>query len=93
MRDRRRAVQLADSSLPAGSCTFFFKNTDMWNARVGANTQPADATDFKKIITELNDPNNGVWGMGAVVTGIGAANMGVLGVRHDVWRAECLGHG
>ncbi len=59
--------------------TFFFKNTDMWNAKVGANTQPADATDFKKIITELNDPNNGAWGMGAVVNGIGAANMGVLG--------------
>ncbi len=63
--------------LPA--LTFFFKNTDMWNARVGANTQPADATDFKKIIAELNDPNDGVWGMGAVVNGIGAANMGVLG--------------
>lgn len=63
--------------LPA--LTFFFKNTDMWNARVGANTQPADAPDFKKIIAELNDPNDGVWGMGAVVNGIGAANMGVLG--------------
>jgi putative aldouronate transport system substrate-binding protein len=59
--------------------TFFFKNTDMWTAKVGANTQPADATDFKKIITELNDPNNGAWGMGAVVNGIGAANMGILG--------------
>jgi putative aldouronate transport system substrate-binding protein len=59
--------------------SFFFKNTDMWNAKVGADTQPANADDFKRIITELNDPNGGVWGMGAVVTGIGAANMGILG--------------
>ena len=59
--------------------SYFFKNTDMWNAKVGADTQPQSADDWKKIIAELNDPNNGVWGLGAVVNGIGAANMGILG--------------
>jgi putative aldouronate transport system substrate-binding protein len=62
-----------------GGLSYFFKNTDMWNEKIGANTNPKDAADLRKIITELNDPNNGVWGMGAVVNGIGAANMGIAG--------------
>src|SRR6185437_671508 len=40
---------------------YFFKNTDMWNAKVGADTVPKSSDDLKRIITELNDPNNGVW--------------------------------
>ena len=59
--------------------SYFFKNTDMYNAKIGADTVPKDAADLKRIITELNSPNTGVWGLGAVVTGIGAANMGILG--------------
>jgi putative aldouronate transport system substrate-binding protein len=59
--------------------SFFFKNTDMWAAKVGADTVPKDAADLKRIVTELNDPSNGVWGMGAVVNGTGAPNMGILG--------------
>ena len=59
--------------------SYFFKNTDMWNQKIGADTTPKDAQDFKKIITELNDPSNGVWGLGAVVNGIGSPNMGISG--------------
>ena len=59
--------------------SFFFKNTDMWNEKIGADTAPKDAADFKRIITQLNDPNNGVWGLGAVVNGIGSPNMGISG--------------
>jgi putative aldouronate transport system substrate-binding protein len=59
--------------------SYFFKNTDMWNEKIGADTAPKDAADFKRIITELNDPNNGVWGLGAVVNGIGSPNMGISG--------------
>jgi putative aldouronate transport system substrate-binding protein len=68
----------------------------MWNQKVGADTVPKDAADFKKIITELNDPNNGVWGMGAVVNGIGAPNMGVLGYASlfgapNIWGLDSSG--
>jgi putative aldouronate transport system substrate-binding protein len=56
--------------------SYFFKNTDMWNQKVGADTTPKSADDLKKMVTELNDPNNGVWGMGATITG---RNMGILG--------------
>jgi putative aldouronate transport system substrate-binding protein len=59
--------------------SYFFKNTDMWNEKIGADTTPKDAADFKRIITQLNDPNNGVWGLGAVVNGIGSPNMGISG--------------
>ena len=55
--------------------SYFFKNTDMWNEKVGANTVPKNADDLKKIVTELNDPNNGVWGMGVSV----ALRMGITG--------------
>jgi putative aldouronate transport system substrate-binding protein len=49
--------------------SYFFKNTDMWNEKVGADTTPKSADDLKRIVTQLNDPNNGVWGMGASVAG------------------------
>ena len=51
----------------------------MWNAKIGADTSPRDATDLKKIFTELNDPSNGVWALGGVVSGVGGANLGIGG--------------
>jgi putative aldouronate transport system substrate-binding protein len=48
-----------------GGLNYFFKNTDMWNQKVGASTVPKDAAELKKIVAELNDPQGGVWGMGA----------------------------
>ncbi len=51
----------------------------MWYQKVGTDTLPKDAADLKRIITQLNDPNNGVWGLGAVVNGIGSPNMGISG--------------
>lgn len=63
--------------LPALS--YFFKNTDVWNQKIGADTVPKDAADFKRIITQLNDPQKGMWGLGAVVNGIGSPNMGISG--------------
>jgi putative aldouronate transport system substrate-binding protein len=59
-----------------GGLSYFFKNTDMWNQKVGASTVPKDAADLKKIIAELNDPNNGVWGFGGQLT---ARFMGIPG--------------
>jgi putative aldouronate transport system substrate-binding protein len=59
-----------------GGLSYFFKNTDMWNQKIGATTVPKTADDLKKMVTELNDPNNSVWGLGASVTGL---NMGITG--------------
>jgi putative aldouronate transport system substrate-binding protein len=41
----------------------------MWNQKLGADTAPKNADDLKKMVAELNDPDNGVWGMGAQLTG------------------------
>ena len=59
----------------SAALNYFFKNTDMWNQKIGADTAPKDAADLKKIITELNDPSNDVWGFGAQITG----RSGILG--------------
>ena len=55
--------------------SYFFKNTDMWNKKIGANVAPKDATDLKKILTELNDPKNNVYAIGNQLN----QNVGVLG--------------
>jgi putative aldouronate transport system substrate-binding protein len=62
--------------LPA-SGTYFFKNLEMWNQRVGENVAPRDATDLKKIMQQLNDPNNSVWAIGN--NSGGTFNLGLSG--------------
>jgi putative aldouronate transport system substrate-binding protein len=76
-----------------GGLYYFFKNTDMWNQKVGANTVPKDAADLKKIIAQLNDPNGGVWGFGGQLT---ARFMGILGFAQmfgapNVWGLDASG--
>jgi putative aldouronate transport system substrate-binding protein len=62
--------------LPA-SGTFFFKNVEMWNQQVGENVAPRDATDLKKIMQQLNNPNASLWAIGNN-TG-GTINLGLSG--------------
>ena len=35
---------------------WFFRNTDIWDAEIGADVVPKDAADFKKILQQLNRP-------------------------------------
>ncbi len=44
--------------------TYFFKNTDMWDAKVGKDVVPKSADDLKKMMQQLNDPKGGVWAIG-----------------------------
>jgi putative aldouronate transport system substrate-binding protein len=60
--------------LPA-SGTYFFKNLEMWKAKIGENVAPRDAADLKKIMQELNDPSAGVWAIGN--TSGGTFNLGL----------------
>ncbi|MGH2520441.1 MAG: hypothetical protein ACRDF8_11590, partial [Chloroflexota bacterium] len=46
--------------------SYFFKNTDVWDAKIGKDVVPKDATDLKKIMTQLNDPKGGQWAIGNV---------------------------
>ncbi|HEU0167957.1 MAG TPA: hypothetical protein VFS62_09290, partial [Chloroflexota bacterium] len=72
--------------------TYFFKNTDMWAQKVGADTVPKDATDLKKIMQQLNDPKGGAYAIGnqlSVNLGIGGYNMMFGGP--NVWGMDSSG--
>jgi putative aldouronate transport system substrate-binding protein len=43
---------------------WFFHNTDIWNNEIGADTVPKDADDFKKILQQLNRPQESRWAIG-----------------------------
>jgi putative aldouronate transport system substrate-binding protein len=76
--------------------SYFFKNTDMWTEKLGADTNPKSADDLKRMVSQLNDPGNSVWGMGAVVNGIGSPNMGITGYASlfgapNIWGLDSSG--
>ena len=74
--------------------SYFFKNTDMWNQKIGADTAPKNADDLKKMLTELNDPNNGVWGMGAQLTGryLGISGYAQMFGAPNAWGLDASGN-
>jgi len=43
---------------------WFFRNSDVWDAEIGADTVPKDAADFKKILEQLNRPQESRWAIG-----------------------------
>jgi putative aldouronate transport system substrate-binding protein len=43
---------------------WFFRNTDIWDQEIGADTVPGDAEEFKKILQQLNRPQEGRWAIG-----------------------------
>jgi putative aldouronate transport system substrate-binding protein len=43
---------------------WFFRNTDIWDAEIGADVVPRDAEDFKKILLQLNRPQENRWAIG-----------------------------
>jgi len=67
---------------------WFFKNSTIWDAEIGATTVPKDADDFKKILQQLNRPqenryafgNSGpvaanMWGLSGFLEMFGAPNL------------------
>ncbi|MBV9896734.1 MAG: hypothetical protein JO020_21425 [Chloroflexi bacterium] len=41
--------------------TFFFKNDNIYDTEIGGNVVPKSSDDFKKILTELNKPDQDRW--------------------------------
>jgi putative aldouronate transport system substrate-binding protein len=46
----------------------FFKNNEMWDPVIGADYVPKDAADFKKVLGQLNRPQENRWAIGNVGT-------------------------
>jgi putative aldouronate transport system substrate-binding protein len=43
---------------------WFFKNSDIYDSEIGADVVPKDAEDFKKILQQLNRPQENRWAIG-----------------------------
>ena len=59
---------------------WFFRNTDIWDAEIGANVVPKDAADFKAILQQLNRPQESRWAIGNYGTNPNSGTMfGLIG--------------
>jgi putative aldouronate transport system substrate-binding protein len=45
---------------------WFFRNADIWDKEIGADVVPKDAQEFKKILQQLNRPQESRWAIGNV---------------------------
>ncbi len=54
---------------------WFFRNTDIWDAEIGADVVPKDAQDFKKILQQLNRPQESRWAIGNYAGGPASGTM------------------
>jgi putative aldouronate transport system substrate-binding protein len=54
---------------------WFFRNSDVWDAEIGADTVPKDADDFKKILQQLNRPQESRWAIGNYAGGPASGSM------------------
>ena len=43
---------------------YFFANTDIWNKEIGEGYVPRNADDLKRILLQLNRPQDGRWAIG-----------------------------
>lgn len=49
---------------PGAGGGYFFVNTDVWDKEIGGDTNPRNADDFKRILTQLNRPQSNRWAVG-----------------------------
>ncbi|MBV8718113.1 MAG: extracellular solute-binding protein [Chloroflexi bacterium] len=54
---------------------WFFRNSDIWDAEIGADVAPKDAADFKKILQQLNRPQESRWAIGNSANGPASGSM------------------
>ncbi len=74
---------------------WFFRNTDIWDAEVGANTVPKDADDFKRILQQLNRPQENRYAIGNVgpasATGWGIVSFLEMFGAPNAWALDASG--
>jgi putative aldouronate transport system substrate-binding protein len=74
---------------------WFFRNTDIWDAEIGATVVPKDAEDFKKILQQLNRPQESRWAIGnvgpAAATGWGIVSFLEMFGAPNLWSLDSSG--
>jgi len=59
---------------------WFFRNTDIWDAELGTDYVPKNADDFKKVLQQLNRPQESRWAIGNYAGGPASGAMyGLIG--------------
>ena len=56
---------------------YFFRNTDIYDKEIGADYVPRDAADFRKVLEQLNRPQENRWAIGN--TGTSPGNLSIEG--------------
>ena len=78
---------------------YFFANTDIWNKEIGEGYVPKNADDLKRILLQLNRPQEGRWGIGNMGTANVASEGGpfalstyaaMFGAPHN-WKLDASG--
>lgn len=49
---------------PGAGGGYFFANSDIWDKQIGADVNPKNADDFKRILVQLNRPQSNRWAIG-----------------------------
>jgi putative aldouronate transport system substrate-binding protein len=49
---------------PGAGGGYFFANSDIWDKEIGADVNPKNADDFKRILVQLNRPQSNRWAIG-----------------------------
>src|SRR5260221_14640100 len=74
---------------------WFFRNTDIWDKEIGADVVPKDAADFKKILQQLNRPQENRWAIGNFgpnnATMYGIVSFLEMFVAPNVWALDAAG--
>jgi putative aldouronate transport system substrate-binding protein len=83
---------------PGAGGGYFFVNSDIWDAEVGAKYNPKNADDFKRVLLQLNRPQSNRWGIGNTGGGTGTTEF-LFGLQTyaaafgapNVWKLDASG--
>ena len=83
---------------PGAGGGYFFTNSEVWDSEIGADYNPKNADDFKRILLQLNRPQENRWAIGNVGTATGTTEF-LFGLQTyaaafgapNVWKLDTTG--
>ncbi len=83
---------------PGAGGGYFFVNSDIWDKEIGADYNPKNADDFKRILVQLNRPQSNRWAIGNIGSATGTTEF-LFGLQTyaaafgapNVWKVDSSG--
>src|SRR5919201_4981637 len=83
---------------PGAGGGYFFTNSDIWDKEIGADYNPKNADDLKRVLLQLNRPRDNRWAIGNVGTATGTTEF-LFGLQTyaaafgapNVWKVDSSG--